>query len=56
MVDNESQNETPSLSKKSQEINDMNNSQENQIKTTHTLNVTNDLFRKVSQNIYITKN
>lgn len=50
MEDNQSQKETPTLSKKSIATNDINDSQENQIKDTNPLNITNDILPTVSLN------
>jgi hypothetical protein len=47
MEDNKTQHETPGLSIKSKEANNINDSQENPNKDTNTLNITSDLLPPV---------
>ena len=53
MEDIKTQHETPGLSTKSKETNNINDSQENPNKDTNPLNITSDLLPPVRQNIYI---
>ena len=53
MEDIKTQHETPGLSIKSKETNNINDSQENPNKDTNPLNITSDLLPPVRQNIYI---
>ena len=56
MEENQSQNETPNLSKKSEEINDINDSPDNQAKDTSQSNITNDLLPAVRTNYIFNQN
>ena len=56
MEENQSQNETPNLSKKSEEINDINDSPDNQAKDTSQSNITNDLLPDVRKNYLLYDN
>ena len=56
MEENQSQNETPNLSKKSEEINDINDSPDNQAKDTSQSNITNDLLPAVRSNYIFNQN
>ena len=53
MEDIKTQHETPGLSIKSKETNNINDSQENPNKDTNPLNITSDLFPPVRHNIFI---
>jgi beta-lactam-binding protein with PASTA domain len=56
MEENQSQNETPNLSRKSEEINDINDSPDNQAKDTSQSNITNDLLPEVRTNYIFNQN